>query len=155
MKYDGMYPTPKPHPVERHCPIPHPVAPTVERAPLLQVSSRTPPSLFQNAHIGPARGPHQSSPRPRSHNMLLEDFSFSGIPCIRLVLSLAIRVTSKYGRYHQFTLKLSAIYQWQHPTIDNLIHYIKKGSILQGTKTNTVHCLPFDFSALVSMYATH
>jgi hypothetical protein len=81
MKYDGMYPTPKPHPVERHCPIPHPVAPTVERAPLLQVSSRTPPSLFQNAHIGPARGPHQSSPRPRSHNMLLEDFSFSGIQC--------------------------------------------------------------------------
>jgi hypothetical protein len=75
-----MYPTPKPHPVERHCPKPHPVAPTVERAPLLQVSSRTPPSLFQNAHIGPARGPHQSSPRPRSHNMLLEDFSFSGIP---------------------------------------------------------------------------
>jgi len=73
-----MYPTPKPHPVERHCPIPHPVAPTVERAPLLQVSSCAPPSLFQDAHIGPARGPHQSSPRPRSR---------SHICCSRIFLS--------------------------------------------------------------------
>ena len=146
MEPDGMYPAPRNHPgPSYHTYIwTSPWAFNAGSWSHLFYQSPIMP-LFQIALLGPARGPHQSSPHHRSH-MLLDHFALSGILLIRIILSLAMRVMSKYGKYHQFTLKFSAIYQWHHPTIYNCIHYIKKCSILQGTKTNMVHCLPFDFS---------